>query len=154
MRGRLGDVEAGRVYVDCAACKRSGRYSTTSLIERYGRDISQVDLLRHLSASCPYQRRAGAPPARKYEPLCLAAITMPPARQVGPPVPPGRPFTIEIWSETGGKIEMQLATIYPLDMAIAAFELACQQWPAREITLRDRCRIVRKQERIPLADRP
>ena len=147
--GRLGDVQPGRVWVDCASCKRSGRYSVASLLERFGPDISTTDLLRHVTASCRYQRSPGAPPSRKYEHLCLAAITLPqPVKQI-PPVPPGVPYTIEVWKETGGGIELHLATIYPLSLAIAAFEAACIEWPLSEITLRDRARIVRRQDRTP-----
>ncbi|MCX4195192.1 hypothetical protein OMR07_06070 [Methylobacterium organophilum] len=72
----------------------------------------------------------------------------PPARKI-PPVPPGVPYTIEVWRETGGGIELHLATIYPLTVALAAFEAACQEWPTHEVTLRDRARIVRKRERPP-----
>lgn len=145
--GRLGDVPPGRVWIDCASCKRSGRYSIASLLERFGPDISTTDLLRHLTASCRYQRPPGGPPARKYEHLCLAAITLPqPVKQI-PPVPPGVPYTIEIWRETGGCIELHLATIYPLAVAKAAFEAACQEWPTHEVTLRDRARIIEKRER-------
>lgn len=147
--GRLGNVEAGRVYVDCASCKRSGRYTVATLLEQYGPDISTVDLLRHLTASCRYQRAPGAPAARKYERLCLAAITLPSYRQTNAPVPPGIPYTVEVWRETGGGIELHLATIYPLSVAIAAFEAACLEWPTHMITLRDRARIVRKRERPP-----
>jgi hypothetical protein len=147
--GRLGDVQPGRVYVDCASCKRSGRYQLARLIDRYGPDISTVDLLRHLTASCRYQRQPGAPPARKYERLCLAAITLPaPAKQI-PPVPPGVPYTIEVWDRIGRKLELHLATIYPLAMAKAAFQIACQEWPTHEVTLRDRSRVVEKRELPP-----
>lgn len=147
--GRLGNAGPGRVYVDCATCKRSGRYTVASLIERYGADISSLDLLRHLTASCRYQRAPGVPPARKYEHLCLAAITLPPAAMQIPPVPPGVPYTIEVWDRIGGKLELHLATIYPLTVAIAAFEAACLEWPTNEVTLRDRARIVRKRELPP-----
>ena len=58
--GCLGDAGPGRVYVDCATCKRSGRYTVASLIDRYGADLSTIDLLRHLTASCRYQRARGA----------------------------------------------------------------------------------------------
>ena len=147
--GRLGNVQPGRVYVDCATCKRSGRYSVANLLEQYGPDVSITDLLRHLTASCRDQRRPGEPPARKYEHLCLAAITLPPAAKQIPPVPPGVPYTIEVWRETGGNIELHLATIYPLAVALGAFEIACQEWPTHEVTLRDRARIVRIRVRPP-----
>jgi hypothetical protein len=145
--GRLRDVTPGRVYVDCATCKRSGHYTVASLIGRYGADISTLDLLRHLTASCRYQRAPGAPAARKYEHLCLAAITLPPPAKNTPPVPPGTPYTVEIWRETGGNVELHLATIYPLTVAIAAFEAACLEWPTHEVTLRDGARIIERRER-------
>lgn len=148
--GHLGDVQPGRVWVDCASCKRSGRYSVANLLQQFGPDISTTDLLRHLTASCRYQRPPGAPPARKYERLCLAAITLPTYRQTNAPVPPGIPYTIEVWKEVGGGIELHLATIYPLSLAIAAFEVACREWPAHEVTLRDRARIIQKRERPQL----
>ena len=100
--GRLGDAAPGRVYVDCASCNRSGRYTVASLIGRYGADISTIDLLRHLTASCRHQRPPGAQPARKYEHLCLAAITLPPPTKKVPPVPPGVPYTIEVWRDRVG----------------------------------------------------
>jgi hypothetical protein len=123
--------------------------NSPALIERYGPDISTVDLLRHLTALCRYQRAPGAPSARKYEQLCLTAITLPPPVKKIPPVPPGVPYTVEIWRETGGNIELHLATIYPLNVAIAAFEAACLEWPMHMVTLRDRARIVRRRERPP-----
>jgi hypothetical protein len=64
-------------------------------------------------------------------------------------VPPSVPYTIEVWRETGGSIELHLATIYPLTVASTAFEAACLEWPTNEVTLRDRARIVRKRERPP-----
>ena len=147
--GRLGNVQSGRVWVDCASCKRSGRYSVASLLSQYGPDISSVDLLRHLTASCRHQRPPGSPPARKYEHLCLAGITLPTYRVTNAPVPPGTPYTIEVWDRIGRKLEMHLATIYPLSMAIAAFDAACLDWPTNEVTLRDGARVVRKRELPP-----
>lgn len=99
--GRLGDVQPGRVHADCASCQRSGQYQIRRLIDRYEPDVSSVDWLRHLTTSCCYQRRPRAPPAQKYEHLCLAAITLPPPVKQIPPVPPGVPYTIEVWREVG-----------------------------------------------------
>lgn len=59
------------------------------------------------------------------------------------------PYTIEVWDRIGGELELHLARIYPLSMASAAFEAACLEWPTNEVTLRDRARIVRKQEATP-----
>lgn len=87
--------------------------------------------------------------ARKYEHLCLAAITLPPPAKQAPPVPPGNPYTIEVWRETGGGIELHLIKIYPLSLAMAAFEVACLEWPTHEVTLRGRARIIERRERLP-----
>jgi len=144
--GLLRDILPGWVYVDCSSCKRSGRYTVASLSGRFGPDISTLDVLRHLTASCRYQRPPGSPPARKYEHRCLAAITLPPPTWTEIPVPPGVPYTVEVWTDTGS-IEVRLAVIYPIDMARAAFRVACDLWPKHEVTLRDRCRIVEKRER-------
>ncbi|MDE4912803.1 hypothetical protein PQI07_19155 [Methylobacterium sp. 092160098-2] len=52
-------------------------------------------------------------------------------------MPLGVPYTIEVRRETGGNIELHLATIYPLSSAIAAFEAPCMEWPTHMVTLRD-----------------
>ncbi|MHC2108610.1 hypothetical protein [Methylobacterium sp. CM6246] len=83
--------------------------------------MSTLEVLRHLTALCRYQRPPGSPPARKYEHLCLAAITLPPPVQPTTPVPPCVPFTIEVWKETRGCVEAQLAAIYPIAMARVTF---------------------------------
>jgi hypothetical protein len=49
-------MQPGRVWVDCASCKRSRRYRVANLLDWFGPDISTLDLLRHLTASCRYQR--------------------------------------------------------------------------------------------------
>lgn len=65
---------------------------------------------------------------RKYERLCLAAITLPPLAEKIPLVPPCTPKTTEAWDRIGGKLELHLVTIYALSMAAAAFEAACIEW--------------------------
>ena len=100
--------------------------------------MSTLDILRTLTASCRHQRPPGSPLAWKYEHLCLAAITLPPPVRPTTPVPPGVPFTIEVWKERGGCVEAQLAVIYPIALARVAFETACELWPEHEVTLRDR----------------
>jgi hypothetical protein len=109
--------------------------------------MSTLEVLRPLTALCRYQRPPESPPARKYEHLCLAAITLPPPVRPTTPVPPGVPCTIEVWKETGGCVEAQLAAIYPIAMARVTFEAACELWPKDEVTLRDRCRVVARRER-------
>ncbi|WP_083936123.1 hypothetical protein [Methylobacterium sp. B1] len=144
---RLGDVSGDRVRVECTTCKRQGSYRVSSLIERYGANISQIDLLRHLTASCRYQRAPGAAAPRKYEAGCVAKLDLPKPASLEPPVPPGSPFTIEVWGERG-RIEMRLAVIYPLDGAVAAYEAVEGAYPHNEITLRQGIRIVRKRDRL------
>lgn len=144
---RLGDVSGDRVRVECTTCRRRGSYRVFGLIERYGADITHVDLLRHLTASCRFQRTPGAAAARKYEAGCVAKLDLPKPASLEAPVPPGRPFTIEVWDERG-RVEMRLAVIYPLDGAVAAYEAVEGAYPNNEITLRQGIRIVRKRDRL------
>lgn len=85
-----------------ATCKRQGSYRISGLIERYGADIGHLDLLRHVTASCRYQRLLGAAASRKYETGYMARIDLPKPASLEPPVLPGSPFTIEIWGERAG----------------------------------------------------
>lgn len=110
---RLGDVSSDRVRVECATCRRRGSYRVSGLIERYSADITHVDLLRLLTASCQFQRTPGAAAPRKYEAGCMAKLDLPKPPSLEPPVPPGPPFTIEVWGERG-RIEMCLAVIYSI----------------------------------------
>ena len=138
------------VTVTCTHCARSGRSRVARLLEQYGPDIPELDLLRILTRTCPHQHDPGSGKRRKYVPACLATIALPVSPRAissGPPVPPGTPYTVEVWAVAGGGIELHLGTIYPLSMAMAAFEVACALWPDREVTVRDRCRIVRRRER-------
>lgn len=76
----------------------------------------------------------------------MARIDLPKPASLEPPVPPGSPFTIEVWGERG-RIEIRLAVIYPLDGALAAFEAVEGAYPRNEITVRQGIRVVRKRER-------
>ncbi len=64
-----------------------------------------------------------------------------------PPVPPGRPFTLEVWASRGGSVEMRLAVIYPLTAALAAFDAIAESYPDQEVTLRQLCRVIRRRSR-------
>jgi hypothetical protein len=75
----------------------------------------------------------------------VAKLDLPKPGSLEAPVPPGRPFTVEVWGERG-RIEMRLAVIYPLDGAIAAFEAVEGAYPHNEITLRKGARVVRKRD--------
>ncbi len=148
--GRLGDLPPpGWVVVACDPCTRRGCYQVARLLKRFGPDIETLDLLRALTASCRHQHPPGSGKPRKYVPACLATIAEPAWRRPDPvalPVPTASPYTVETWTEASS-IEMHLGTVYRLDMAVAAFEVACGFWPDSEITVRQGARIVRRQER-------
>ncbi|MGE8126314.1 hypothetical protein ACQKQD_04990 [Methylobacterium sp. NPDC080182] len=76
----------------------------------------------------------------------MAKLDLPKPASLEPPVPPGNPFTIEVWGERGS-IEMRLAVIYPLDGAVAALGAVEGAYPHSEITLRQGIRVVRKRAR-------
>lgn len=143
---KLGDVAGDRLAIDCATCRRHGSYRLDGLMKRFGSEISTLDLLRTLTASCRHQRGPGAKVGRKYESQCLATLRLPKAPSLEPPVPPGTPFAIEVWDERG-RVELRLAVIYPLDGALAAFEALKDAHPRNEITLRQACRVLCKRER-------
>lgn len=62
----LGDIAGDRVAIDSATCRRHGSYSLDGLMARFGPEISTLDLLRALTASCRCRRGPGAKAARKY----------------------------------------------------------------------------------------
>ena len=138
---KLGDIAGDRLAIDCATCSRHGSFRLDGLMQRFGPEISTLDLLRALTASYRHQRGPGAKVARKYESQCLATLRLPKAVSLVAPVPPGTPFAIEVWDERG-RVELRLGMIYPLDGAIAAFE-AAEVYPRSEVTLRQACRVVR-----------
>ncbi len=147
MVDRLGDYSRGMVRIECANCRRVGRYDVRNLHARFGLEIKVVDLLRALSASCRHQQPPGALKLRHDEAACQARITMP--RRLSPALstPGGMPYTIETWNIEGGGIELHLAELYRLDMAEAAFAVVCALWPATEVTIRQRARVVRRRSR-------
>jgi hypothetical protein len=54
---------------------------------------------------------------------------------------PYPPFTVEIWTP-GGSIERELCRDRSLQKAREAFEMACRENPAREVTLRQVTRVL------------
>ncbi|GEL44819.1 hypothetical protein MEX01_54100 [Methylorubrum extorquens] len=74
----------------------------SGLVERYGADITHVDLLRLLTASCRHQRTPGAAAPGKYEAGCVAKLDLPKPASLEESVPPGRPFTVEVWASEDG----------------------------------------------------
>ncbi|QGY01481.1 hypothetical protein MMSR116_05875 [Methylobacterium mesophilicum SR1.6/6] len=146
MAGTLGDIAGDRLTVDCATCRRHGSYRLDGLMQRFGPEISTLDLLRALTTSCRHQRGPGSKVARKYETQCLATLRLPKAVSLEAPVPPGTPFAIEVW-DARGRIEMRLAVIYPLAGALAAFEAVQAAYPQSEVTLRQAARVVRRRDR-------
>ena len=69
---RLSQYSYARVRVVCRPCGREGWYSLARLAERHGAEITLLDLLPRLTASCKWQRGPADPPPRLYEPRCLA----------------------------------------------------------------------------------
>ena len=115
-------------------------------MQRFGPEITTLDLLRALTAFCRHQRGSGAKVARKYESQCSATLRLPKAVSLEPPVPPGTPFAIEVWDEHG-RVELRPGVIYPLDGARATFEAVKDAYPRKEVTLRQACRVLCKRER-------
>lgn len=143
---RLGDIAGDRLAIDCATCRRHGSYRLDGLMARFGPEIATLDLLRALTASCRHQRDPGAKVARQDESQCLATLRLPKLPDLDPPVPPGRPFAIEVW-DTRGRIELRLGVIYPLDGARAAFEAVKDAYPRDEVTLRQGARVLCRRAR-------
>jgi hypothetical protein len=96
---KRGDIAGDRLGVACIACRRHGSYRLDGLMQRFGPEISTLDLLRALATVCRHQRGLGAKVARRYESQCLATLRLPKALSLEPPVPPGTPFAIEVWDE-------------------------------------------------------
>ncbi|WP_082317019.1 hypothetical protein [Methylobacterium sp. ARG-1] len=142
---RLGHVSGDRITVECPICKRYGSYRITDLAERFGYEITGPDLLSTLTASCRYRGTVGAS-ADAAGSACNASLNAPKPASLEPPVPPERPFTLEVWDDRG-RVEMRLAVIHPIDGALAAFEVVEGAYPRNEITLRQGIRVVRKRER-------
>lgn len=102
---QLGGVSGDRVRVECSTCRRRGSYQVSGLIERHGADITHVDLLRLLTSSSRFQPSPGTAAPRKYEVGCMAKLDLPKPASLEPPIPPGRPFTIEVWVDRN-RVEM------------------------------------------------
>lgn len=142
----LGDIAGDRIAVECLSCRRRGVYAMLGLLERFGHSMSQLDVLRHLSASCRHQRQPGSPPVRKYEAGCQARLILPrpPMRIV--PTAMQRPLNIEVWKPNNVGIEWHVATVWSLEAGRLAFEAVAPLYSDREVMLRQDCRLVAKRE--------
>ncbi|MEA1835206.1 hypothetical protein U8607_24270 [Methylobacterium durans] len=146
---RLRDIRAERLIVECCSCRRSGSYRIAGLVVRFGADISQLDLLAALTASCRHQSRPGSTAPRKYEVNCQARLILPPSGEEAMQTLSGaRPVTIEIWRPNGRGIQWHAASIWNLSLAHEVFETAVKIWLASLMTLRQGIRIVEK-HRMP-----
>ncbi|MER2266449.1 hypothetical protein [Methylobacterium oxalidis] len=145
---RLRDIRAERLLVACTSCRRTGSYRIAGLLQRFGGDIRQRDLLAALTASCRYQRGPEAAAPRKYEVQCQARLILPDAALEEAALPAGRPFMIEVWKPGASGVQCHIATIWNLDLARAAFATATEIWPEEPLTLRQGIRIIRK-HRMP-----
>jgi hypothetical protein len=52
-------------------------------------------------------------------------------------------FRIDRWDIYGGNIIHHIANMNDLELAMAAYEAACKQWPGEVITLRQGARIIK-----------
>ena len=52
-------------------------------------------------------------------------------------------YCIDRWDTYGGNIIHHIAIIDDLELAMAAYEAACKQWPGEAITLRQGARIIK-----------
>lgn len=142
----LGDVAGDRIAVECLSCRRRGEFAILGLLARFGHGMPQLDVLRHLSASCRHQRRPGAPPVRKYESGCQARLLLPRQPMRETPTQIHRSLRLEVW-KPNGNIEWHLATVWSFEFGHRAFEAALPLYPDRDITLRQDCRVIAKREK-------
>lgn len=139
MNARLGYIQAERISVECTSCNRRGSYSVARLKARFDPGMSDLDLLRSLTASCRHQHAPGSAAPRKYEVKCQARLVIPPPLEAEAPP---EPYPLEIWRDRS--IERCVAAIWGLKLAERAFGLAVELWPDRRITLRQKIRIIQK----------
>jgi hypothetical protein len=52
-------------------------------------------------------------------------------------------YRIDRWDTYGGNIIHHIANMNDLELAMAAYEAACKQWPREVITLRQGARIIK-----------
>ena len=52
-------------------------------------------------------------------------------------------YRLDRWDTYGGNIIQHIANIDDLELAMAAYEAACKQWPGEAITLRQGARIIK-----------
>ena len=52
-------------------------------------------------------------------------------------------YRLDRWDTYGGNIIHHIANIDDLELAMAAYEAACKQWPGEVITLRQGARIIK-----------
>jgi hypothetical protein len=52
-------------------------------------------------------------------------------------------YRLDRWDTHGGNIIQHIAIIDDLELAMAAYEAACKQWPGEAITLRQGARIIK-----------
>jgi hypothetical protein len=51
-------------------------------------------------------------------------------------------YRIDRWDTSGGNIIQHIANMNDLELAMAAYEAACKQWPGEIITLRQGARVI------------
>lgn len=79
---RLSGFPYVTVRLTCSLCPRRGRYRLARLAQRFGAEAEMQDVVRELSADCPWQRaKWDKRPPRKYTARCMAQLedcTLPP----------------------------------------------------------------------------
>jgi hypothetical protein len=64
----LADHPAAMVRLPSWKCDRSGQYRKATLIDKYGADISLLDLLHRIAANCPKKDALGNDPCGAHYP--------------------------------------------------------------------------------------
>jgi hypothetical protein len=52
-------------------------------------------------------------------------------------------YRIDRWGSSGGNIIQHIANMNDLELAMAAYEAACKQWPGEIVTLRQGAHIIK-----------
>ena len=126
---RLGDVPSDDLLVECATCRRRGRYKLARLIARHGEACDLADFLTIMRARC------GVMP-------CHAQLVVPLRLDLDRPSSESNEFWIDIWSGDTTH-EMRVGTVWHFRVAEAAMAAAVALWPHSIMTIRKGAQIMR-----------
>jgi hypothetical protein len=71
---RLCDLRGHHLIIDCAPCRRSGRYRLDRLRLRFGDHADLYDVYIRLTQTCRFQHPVGARRPNQYGRACRAQI--------------------------------------------------------------------------------